>query len=262
MAGTVVQLFLGCCWRRRLNSVGEPDEHTRLIRPAPENEVPSPTPNYVVDQQIIRDRLGSIVRSKEGKMVNVNTPLPFNLHNKLDVDPSNPRPARSRSAHPVMGGLPESSTDMLPELPSRVSSYSPTRGRDLSPSHTSRSTTSLHPGDASYLPPEAYPDDSSRRPILNMRLVRGPGGYGVGGKFGPRKGRSATRSRVGTAEPDAPQHGGKSTSANAVSSASEDDVGQSSQESTPDLSGNDGAHPIPAEVALPDVGKITCSWGD
>lgn len=202
------------------------------------------------------------------KMVNVNTPLPFNLHNKgiHDTDPSTSRSARSRSAHPVMGGLAESSTDMLPDLPSRVSSYSPTRERDLSPSHASRSTTSLHPGDASYLPPEANPGGGNGMPILNMRLVQGPGGYGVGGKFRPRKGRSATRGRMGVfsdyAESDAPELGGNATSGNPAADASEHDVGQSSQESTPELSGNDGANPLVADDALQDVGKITCSWGD
>ncbi|EKM54775.1 uncharacterized protein PHACADRAFT_258854 [Phanerochaete carnosa HHB-10118-sp] len=201
-------------------------------------------------------------------MVNVNTPLPFNLHNKgvHDIDPPSSRPARSRSAHPVMGGLAESSTDMLPDLPSRMSSYSPTRGRDLSPSHMSRSTTSLHPGDASYLPPEAYPDDGNRRPILDVRLVRGPSPYGVGGKLGPRKGGSAARGRMGTfsdhAESDVPEYGGKAASGNAAVDASEHDVGQSSQESTPELSGNDSEPILTAEVALQDVGKITCSWGD
>lgn len=203
-------------------------------------------------------------------MVNVNTPLPFNLHNKLThghADPSSSRSARSRSAHPVMGGLAESSTDMLPDLPSRISSYSPTRGRDLSPSiPTSRSTSSLHPGDASYLPPEADPDGGNKRPILNMRLVRSAGGYGVGGSFKPRKGRSATRGRVGHfsdyAEADIPEGAGKAAPEDTTESAIESEAGQSSQEPSHESTGTGASSSAVADVALQDVGKITCSWGD
>lgn len=197
-------------------------------------------------------------------MVNVNTPLPFNLHNVTlgHTDPSSSRSARSRSAHPVMGGLAEPSTDMLPDLPSRVSSYSPTRERDVSPPiPTSRSTSSLHPGDASYLPPEADPDGGNRRPILNLRLVRGAGGYGVGGNLGLRKGRSVTRGRVGQlsdyAGPDIPEYGGSITQENSTPTANEPGSSQSSQEPE-----TDAATSFAADATLQDIGKITCSWGD
>lgn len=205
------------------------------------------------------------------KMVNVNAPLPFNLHNKLahgHHDASSSRSGtRSRSAHPVMGGLVESSTDMLPDLPSRISSYSPTRGRDLSPSlPTSRSTSSLQPGDASYLPPEADPEGGNKKPILNMRLVRGTGGYGVGGTFRPRNGRNVTRGRVGPfsdhAEPDTSERDGDGTSGNTTGSSNEHDVGQSSQEPSRNPAGTEVAIPLAAEPTLTDVGRITCSWGD
>lgn len=203
-------------------------------------------------------------------MVNVNTPLPFNLHNVNHdlADPSSSRSVtRSRSAHPVMGGgLAESSTDMLPDLPSRISSYSPTRDRDLSPSlPTSRSTSSLHPGDASYLPPEADPDGGNRRPILNMRLVRGTGGYGVGGSFRPRKGRSVTRGRVGpypdSNEPDIPEDGGAPARENAIPPAAQNGNGLSSREPVTESTETD-ATTSDTDAGLPDVGKITCSWGD
>lgn len=72
---------------------------------------------------------------------------------------------------------------------------SPIGDQDDAPSlQTSRSTTSLHPGDASYLPPEADPENGSRRLILNARIVRGVGGFTVGSG---RVGRSATRGRTG-----------------------------------------------------------------
>lgn len=202
-------------------------------------------------------------------MVNVSTPLPFNLHNATHghADPSSSRSTRSRSAHPVMGGLAEASTDMLPDLPSRISSYSPTRGRDVSPSiPTSRSTSSLHPGDASYLPPEADTDGANRRPILNMRLVRGAGGYGVGGTFRPRKERSVPRGRIGPfsdyAAPDIPEGGGSSAQENLASTTKGSGNGLSSQESSTELTDTGAAIPASVETTLQDVGKITCSWGD
>ena len=103
-------------------------------------------------------------------------------------------------------------------------------------------------------------------PILNVRLVRGPGSYGVSDKFGPRKGRSATRGRMGAfsdyTESDVLEHGGNSASCNAVGDDSGRDIGQSSQESVPEHSENEGANSLTADVVLQDVGKITCSWGD
>lgn len=202
-------------------------------------------------------------------MVNVTTPLPFNLHNATHdhADPSSSRSARSRSAHPVMGGLAESSTDMLPGLPSRISSYSPTRGRDLSPSiPTSRSTSSLHPGDASYLPPEADTDGGNRRPILNMRLVRGAGGYGVGGSFRPRKERSVPRGRVGPfsdyAGPGIPEDGGSFTQEDSATTANGSGSGRFSREPSKELIKTEAAIPASVDATLQDVGKITCSWGD
>ncbi|TRM56200.1 hypothetical protein BD626DRAFT_259591 [Schizophyllum amplum] len=35
-----------------------------------------------MDQQKVRDKLGIIVRAKEGRMVNVHAAIPFNLHNQ------------------------------------------------------------------------------------------------------------------------------------------------------------------------------------
>ncbi|EIM80975.1 uncharacterized protein STEHIDRAFT_161981 [Stereum hirsutum FP-91666 SS1] len=59
----------------------EPDEQTRLIQPT-EDAAPVQRHTTVVDHQRMKERFGTIVRSKEGKMVSVNAPLPFNLHNK------------------------------------------------------------------------------------------------------------------------------------------------------------------------------------
>ena len=118
-------------------------------------------------------------------MVNVNTPLPFNLHNRPLHDPSGSA-SRSASAH------------LDPNTHRRVS-YSPPRDESASPSiPTSRSTSSLQPGDASYLPPEADPE-YGRRPVLSVRLVRGGSGNGIW----TRRGRSVTRGRYSRLGDDA-----------------------------------------------------------
>ncbi|KAH9839070.1 uncharacterized protein C8Q71DRAFT_831333 [Rhodofomes roseus] len=202
-ASCLASVFACCLRRSRSSSPGREslDERTHLIPPT--SDEPSPEP-YVVDQQQLNARLGPIVRAKEGcvlpsslprlqthrrrhrvhttlhrKMVNVNTPLPFNLHNRPLHDPSGSA-TRSRSA----------SAHLEPATQRRVS-YSPPREPSVSPSiPTSRSTSSLQPGDASYLPPEADPEYGCR-PVLNVRLVRGAPGNGIW----TRRGRSVTRGR-------------------------------------------------------------------
>ncbi|KAH0828031.1 hypothetical protein J3R83DRAFT_3680 [Lanmaoa asiatica] len=106
----------------------------------------------VIDHQKLKERLGSVVRSKEGKMVNVNAQFPFNLHNQ-----DHPEGSSSRSSRNVSGGT-------LPN--SRAPSPSPHR-----PLHKSPSTASLHPDGEDvplYLPLVAHSSAS----ILNVRLVK------------------------------------------------------------------------------------------
>jgi len=114
-------------------------------------------------------------------MVNVNVQIPFNLHNQnlgQRFDPS----SSSRSARSDSGGVRTSYSNQNSRRPS------------LSPAsslHASRSTASLsHPEDLSlYTEP--------RKPILNVRLVRGAGRRRVSssrvrgrlGRFGEEGGR-------------------------------------------------------------------------
>ncbi|RPD78109.1 hypothetical protein L226DRAFT_283649 [Lentinus tigrinus ALCF2SS1-7] len=194
---SVVHYVFACCMRSHSTDSNGPDERTPFIQPA--DEV-TPPRSYTVDHQKMKERLGHIVRSKEGKMVNVNQPLPFNLHNRptygrtdrsLSANTTPPRPTSSTShSNPSPDSPSAAGYPNQPHDPSYAAS------RDPSPSiQTSRSTSSLHPGDASYLPPEADPDGGVRRPILNVRLVRGPGGFLAGSRI--RQGRSATRGRLG-----------------------------------------------------------------
>ncbi|KAH9949099.1 hypothetical protein B0H21DRAFT_820459 [Amylocystis lapponica] len=293
MSVFIAQVF-ACCIRGRSRSSGDPTERTPFIPPT--NELP-PSRNYVVDYQKLKERLGGIVRSKEGKMVNVNASLPFNLHNS-NADQSQstqttpPRPTPSIS-QPRRTPESPSRANMPNILTNRLPSYSPSR--DPSPSiQTSRSTSSLHPGDASYLPPEEDPENGVRRPILNARLVRGTGGYGIGGRAAVRKrqGRSATRGRLGRfgelvgvekrngngvaqevflpkANGDAEgavAPGDSDVAANAHIAFSlqppdaEDSPSHSQDEEYTSVL--DETTPQASDFEIQDVGKITQSWGD
>lgn len=200
-------------------------------------------------------------------MVNVNTPLPLNLHNKdvlsRRLDPSSSRSARSRSAHATMGGPTVNGPEMLPEVPSRVASYSPTRDRDPPlPLEASRSTTSLRPGDASYLP--EGDENESHRPLLNVKLVRAAGGFSIGGEppSKPRQGRSTTRGRPGYAGAvGAPEGTEDESSPTMARDLQEDDAPSGGRE---DLKMQFGSESTPqaADFKIQSVGNITCSWGD
>lgn len=135
-------------------------------------------------------------------MINVGTPLPFNLHNKAlhaRIDPSGSASSRSgaRSPSGSSGGQRRSTADGEPERSSsRASSPQPP---------SSPSIVSLQPGDASYLPPEER--YNGNRPILNVRLVSDGNGRarkgrsrGRLGRFGEERGREIKRSN-GRANP-------------------------------------------------------------
>ncbi|KAI0745626.1 hypothetical protein C8Q76DRAFT_704223 [Earliella scabrosa] len=282
---SVIHYVFGCCMRGRSPTPNGPDERTPFIQPT--DEIPPPR-NYTVDHQKMKERLGHIVRSKEGKMVNVNQPLPFNLHNR----PAYGQTDRSLSAN-TTPPRPTSSTNPSPDSPSAAAypnqhapSYTPSR--EPSPSiQTSRSASSLHPGDASYLPPEADPDGGVRRPILNVRLIRGPGGFIAGGRI--RQGRSATRGRLGRfgeergEVPEDASGKGKQVEDNGdgvLEVESPSTPGDAIHErtiqlGTPHGNGN-GAHPDGSSNAAPDrraaflasefkiegVGSISQSWGE
>lgn len=223
------------------------------------------------------------------KMVNVSTDLPFNLANKVlhgrlaDIDPSTSS-SRSRSAHATLS---EGASGSSP-LGSRRAPYShshsppPRAGRDPSPSiQTSRSNSSLHPGDASYLPPEADPSNGLRGPILSARLVRKPGSaaFGVGGVNGAfRQGRAVSRGRSRRVESNSndslsTHFEGEATATNGLvihvdgtGEVLSSDADVDSTLKTPRASDSQ-TQPIPEKGVseygvIQDVGKITCSWGD
>ncbi|KAF9445214.1 hypothetical protein P691DRAFT_282509 [Macrolepiota fuliginosa MF-IS2] len=72
-----------CCCRPRGPDVGNIDEHERLLQ----FQIPT-TPSQPIQPKDLeyRHRMGMIVRTMEGKMVNVSSRLPFNLHNRVTHD--------------------------------------------------------------------------------------------------------------------------------------------------------------------------------
>ncbi|CAA7263014.1 unnamed protein product [Cyclocybe aegerita] len=102
MAGVFERIF-GCCLSRKRSQIlnVQPDERTHLI-PALNEPVGSSLPSvYVVDHERMKERLSTIVRSKEGKMVNVAARLPFNLHNRnLSVTLLDPSYSNTASRSP------------------------------------------------------------------------------------------------------------------------------------------------------------------
>ncbi|GLB44962.1 hypothetical protein LshimejAT787_1900400 [Lyophyllum shimeji] len=86
MASFLLRVF--CCLGKRPRDRTIPDDRTRLIPASTVDgetltgDAPGANARAAFDHVIFKERLGSIVRSKEGKMVNVTSPLPFNLHNK------------------------------------------------------------------------------------------------------------------------------------------------------------------------------------
>ncbi|KAF4596043.1 hypothetical protein EYR38_007415 [Pleurotus pulmonarius] len=47
-----------------------------------QDRVDAPPDQDVIDHQRLRDRLEAVVREKEGKLINISNPLPFNFHNR------------------------------------------------------------------------------------------------------------------------------------------------------------------------------------
>lgn len=172
--------LFSCCVRQRRRDPTVPDEHTFLIPATTASETPTPQPR-VVDHQKLKERLGTVVRSKEGKMVNVNAAFPFNLHNQTLGDP----PSRS-----VSGGTLDSS---------RRTSRSPARDS----LHTRYSSTSLH-RDAEGSTSQGNDTVDGRgdpyKPILNVRLVSTPASNGanraINGISRGRPGRGFEHRRV------------------------------------------------------------------
>ncbi|KAJ3569164.1 hypothetical protein NP233_g5232 [Leucocoprinus birnbaumii] len=93
--------LLCCCGTRKSDS----DERARLLQ----FQIPT-TPSQPIQahESNYQQRMGTIVRNMEGKMVNVSSRLPFNLHNRVIHDSMG---SRSRSQSPGYNASEEYPTD-------------------------------------------------------------------------------------------------------------------------------------------------------
>lgn len=250
--------LFSCCVRQRRRDPTVPDERTFLIPATTAGDAPTPQPR-VVDHQKLKERLGTVVRSKEGKMVNVNAAFPFNLHNQSLGDP----PSRS-----VSGGTLDSS---------RQASRSPARDS----LHTRYSSTSLRrdaEGSAyqSNDPVEGRGDP--HKPILNVRLVPTPMSNGANRAINSisrgRPGRGIEHGRVMVVNADHIHHPDGNDE-------ERDNVAEDNDALTPRLqahtSNGDADNPSDSDPSKPspdanvihtedftirDAGAISRSWGD
>ncbi|EKM75286.1 hypothetical protein AGABI1DRAFT_132423 [Agaricus bisporus var. burnettii JB137-S8] len=167
--------WLCCFCRQRSPPSTTPDERTYLIptEPQPANI----NDETVRRQRALQSRLTSIVRAKEGKMVNLHARLPFNLHNRnlsACLDPST-----SRSASDSLLTSPAS-----PRYPISYPVNSPSNFHDAKDDYPSRSSSVVPPQRGRGY--EGEPDwssdreEESRAPILNLRLVNPKYGIGMG----------------------------------------------------------------------------------
>ncbi|KAF9002255.1 hypothetical protein BDQ17DRAFT_1425919 [Cyathus striatus] len=241
-----------------------------------------------VDHQKLQERLGGIVRAKEGKMVNVSSQIPFNLHNQA-IPPEVLRGHHSSSyGHYGYGGSVSNSRS------TSVSRYTPQpqyrgyydrgygttsasgggsgggggyghlhpryydspRALSMSPTRSSSQHPGLQPQQQHTLVPRPSP-------ILNVRLVKFQPKHkdpaGERGDKGGRRGRSRERrklpSGLGVTLP------GTNEDVSASASASE---GEEEEVMTPQPHGEgpDGFGKKQVPLQLKDLGAIALSWGD
>ncbi|KAJ6502036.1 hypothetical protein C8R45DRAFT_975157 [Mycena sanguinolenta] len=150
-----------CCHRRVVRLDDEADETSHLI---PSNLDPSPPTVVFADHQRIQERLVTIVRAKERKMVNVNSQIPFNLHNR----PITPNPSLSRSVSLSTGqrDAPNAlSSTFDAREPLTVQLRSPP-----SPLHSERNASQPNSRSISRTR-NNHSDGDLPNPILNVRLV-------------------------------------------------------------------------------------------
>lgn len=240
--------LLSCCRRqkRQHDPEGVPNERTPIIPATEDNQRVQPR---VVDHQKIKDRLGSVLKSKETKMVNVNAQFPFNLHNQhLD------EPSPSRSSHNVSGGTYGSSRHA-----------SPSPRPSLKKSH---STTSIHPDQEDLFSSQVLAANGNHLPaILNVRLVRAERPTGSHGPTDDQgcgvllHGEQPDRSGFSELDPSLPPGSEDETHLSAG------EGNRTSRHVQPSLSEDPPRQQVveprsPESFIIHDAGAVSCSWTD
>ncbi|KAF7360951.1 hypothetical protein MSAN_01125200 [Mycena sanguinolenta] len=115
MASSILSMLFCSCFRSRVEDDPTviPTETTHLIGPESAGfSSTSLADTITVDRQKLHDRMSTIVRSKEGKMVNVSARVPFTIHSASE-SASSSAPASPPSA----SGLVSPKTPTSPTLP-------------------------------------------------------------------------------------------------------------------------------------------------
>ncbi|KAF9463678.1 hypothetical protein BDZ94DRAFT_1258274 [Collybia nuda] len=179
MVLALLNSLICCCRHRQQDDDDVYNEHdTENSRLIPDDLEPSMYSNQAfIDHQNIQRRLDTIVRAKEGKMVNVNSQIPFNLHNQV-IPPENHHTI-SRSTSGSFDFYNHSNSDFsrpvqyqLPDPSNSYTRFSVSHSYD-DVAHASWSRSGSRERGR----------DTKTNPILNVRLVG----------FVDRRGRSGQR---------------------------------------------------------------------
>ncbi|KAJ6531624.1 hypothetical protein DFH09DRAFT_1182956 [Mycena vulgaris] len=149
-----------CCGRHTARSEEDVvDETSRLI---PSNLDSTPTVVFT-NHQRIQERLVTIVRAKERKMVNVYSQIPFNLHNRaITPNPSISRSVSLSTGHHDHTAVVASTFDAREPLTVQLRSPPSPLGSGRNASHSKSRSISLS---------RNLIDEEPPSPILNVRLV-------------------------------------------------------------------------------------------
>ncbi|TFK20565.1 hypothetical protein FA15DRAFT_707975 [Coprinopsis marcescibilis] len=176
----------GCCGSRRTskpepfdaNSHVIPDENSLLIPPNLESTSYTDGRTFLENQKM-QERLATIVRSKEGKMVNLSSHIPFNLHNQ-PLLPSGSDRTISRSTSGSLDTLALTrahwSTDDLASHAHHHHHHNHNQyphGRSSLHQHHSRHSADSRSRSSSSHRRHPHPTDRQPQPtpVLNVRLV-------------------------------------------------------------------------------------------
>ncbi|KAJ7120047.1 hypothetical protein C8R44DRAFT_877522 [Mycena epipterygia] len=185
-------LLFSCCIRSGAPADDDPTviptETSHLIPASGGLSSPGLPETITVDHQKLNDRLGTIVRAKEGKMVNVSSRSPFTLQN---AEASTSSPASPTSAYFPLPTTMTSPTQ-APVPPISTSSPLASRRPPVLTMTPARSKASLNLcGDSRYSSPSGSRSSSRRRPDPSDRYTYcGPSSAVVEG--GRVKGRKAS----------------------------------------------------------------------
>ncbi|KAF8193927.1 hypothetical protein K438DRAFT_827642 [Mycena galopus ATCC 62051] len=201
-----------------------PNEHSRLLDEAESSHRPA----IVVDHQKLSDRLGTIVRAKEGKMVSVSARTPFTLR---DAEPV----SSVSASNPDIGGSRVNISRRPPVL-----TMTPTR---------SHGSLRLHSDSQSRHSSRSGSRSSSRQPVLRSHSAHSSGSA-----------RRSTTTLSVPASASTLDTRGKALDTSEWFAESDSEYSVEDQPASPILGATPIAQPTPNLQSPPDVGGIAFDW--